>query len=182
MLQVALSLVLVVAAGLFTRTFFSLTTRDAGFESDSVLVVNVNVPTSTSGPKPEARRRELYEQLRQRGGHGSRHLAGRSVFHEPVGRLGLEHWHRRPGHCRSDRAGAPVMGQRGQPRLVRHLRRPPRGRPRRSIRRDRMGAPRVAIVNRAFAKRFFNGENPIGRQFVTERAERSLGAGTRSSG
>ena len=31
-----------------------------------------------------------------------------------------------------------------------------------------MGAPRVAIVNRAFAKRFFNGENPIGRQFATE--------------
>jgi predicted permease len=33
---------------------------------------------------------------------------------------------------------------------------------------DRFGAPRVAVVNRAFAARFFNGENPVGRQFSTE--------------
>ncbi len=154
--QVALSLTLVVAAGLFARTFYTLSTRDAGFESDSVLVVNANVLTSTSGPKPEARRRELYEQFRQRGCHRSRHLAGRSVFHEPVGRLGLEYRHRRPGHCRSDRAGAPVMGQRGQPRLVRHLRRTPRGRPRRrsprphgsAARRHRQSRVREAILQR----------------------------------
>jgi putative ABC transport system permease protein len=28
---------------------------------------------------------------------------------------------------------------------------------------DRLGAPQVAIVNEAFARRFFNGENPLGR-------------------
>ena len=33
---------------------------------------------------------------------------------------------------------------------------------------DRFGAPLVAVVNRAFAARFFNGENPVGRQFSTE--------------
>ncbi len=33
---------------------------------------------------------------------------------------------------------------------------------------DRFGAPRVAVVNRAFASQFFNGENPVGRQFSTE--------------
>ena len=33
---------------------------------------------------------------------------------------------------------------------------------------DRLGAPLVAVVNRAFAARFFNGENPVGRQFSTE--------------
>jgi putative ABC transport system permease protein len=40
--QVALSLVLVVAAGLFVRTFAQLATRPLGFETERVLVVNVN--------------------------------------------------------------------------------------------------------------------------------------------
>ena len=40
--QVALSLVLVVAAGLFVRTFASLATRDLGFERNSVLVATIN--------------------------------------------------------------------------------------------------------------------------------------------
>ena len=30
---------------------------------------------------------------------------------------------------------------------------------------DRAGAPEVIIVNEAFAKKYFNGENPIGRRF-----------------
>ena len=40
--QVALSLILVVAAGLFMRTFSSLANLDLGFERDPVLIVNVN--------------------------------------------------------------------------------------------------------------------------------------------
>src|SRR5439155_8035351 len=41
--QVALSLVIVVAAGLFVRTFENLATLPLGFDSDRVLLVNVNV-------------------------------------------------------------------------------------------------------------------------------------------
>jgi predicted permease len=33
---------------------------------------------------------------------------------------------------------------------------------------DRVGSPQVAVVNRAFAKRFFNTDNPIGLQFSTD--------------
>src|SRR5688572_33003472 len=40
--QVALSLVLVVAAGLFVRTFASLATRDLGFERNPVLIASIN--------------------------------------------------------------------------------------------------------------------------------------------
>ena len=40
--QVALSLVLVVAAGLFVRTFSALAHVDLGFDRDKVLVVNVS--------------------------------------------------------------------------------------------------------------------------------------------
>jgi hypothetical protein len=41
--QVALSVMLIVASGLFVRTFVSLATRQLGFERDRVLLVNVNV-------------------------------------------------------------------------------------------------------------------------------------------
>jgi predicted permease len=34
--------------------------------------------------------------------------------------------------------------------------------------RDTPGSPRVAIVNEAFAKRFFGGANPVGRTFLVE--------------
>jgi len=44
--QVALSLVLVVAAGLFGRTFVSLTSLHLGFDPDRVLIVNVNAQGS----------------------------------------------------------------------------------------------------------------------------------------
>jgi predicted permease len=31
--------------------------------------------------------------------------------------------------------------------------------------RDTIGAPKVAVVNQAFARKFFNGQNPVGRTF-----------------
>jgi hypothetical protein len=46
--QVALSLVLVVAAGLFVRTLERLATVPLGFDRDRVLVVNVNTARSGS--------------------------------------------------------------------------------------------------------------------------------------
>jgi len=44
--QVALSLVLVVAAGLFVRTFTTLVNRDLGFNREPLLVVSVDAGTT----------------------------------------------------------------------------------------------------------------------------------------
>jgi putative ABC transport system permease protein len=60
--QVALSLLLVVAAGLFVRTFATLATRDLGFDRAPVLVVNVNAARSRVEPPGRA---DLYERVRQ---------------------------------------------------------------------------------------------------------------------
>ena len=54
--QVALSVVLVVAAGLFTRSFTTLTTRELGFDQDQVLIVTLN-PTRTTNRASATRRR-----------------------------------------------------------------------------------------------------------------------------
>jgi putative ABC transport system permease protein len=59
-LQVALSLVLIAAAALFLRTFERLVTRPLGFDSDRVLVVQVNAARSQIQP---AARLALYERL-----------------------------------------------------------------------------------------------------------------------
>jgi putative ABC transport system permease protein len=48
--EVALCLVLVAAAGLFVRTFLSLTHRDLGFDATRVLVVDIDARKSTKPP------------------------------------------------------------------------------------------------------------------------------------
>jgi putative ABC transport system permease protein len=58
--QVALSLVLVVAAGLFIRTFTVLAGRDVGFDRDSVLLVRLDVPRTIAAPTGRA---ALYERI-----------------------------------------------------------------------------------------------------------------------
>ena len=60
--QVALSLVLVVGAGLFMRTFSSLANLHLGFDRDPVLLVTVNAQR-TDIPAPE--RLAAYERIRQ---------------------------------------------------------------------------------------------------------------------
>jgi putative ABC transport system permease protein len=59
--QIALSLVLLVAAGLFLRTFRALAQIDPGFDRHPVIVANVDAQRSTL---PGERRAELYESLR----------------------------------------------------------------------------------------------------------------------
>src|SRR6185369_3088104 len=60
--QVALSLVLIVAAGLFMRTFASLSAVRLGFDPDPLLIVNVSAKRSAIPPDDRAL---LYERARQ---------------------------------------------------------------------------------------------------------------------
>ena len=60
--QVAFSLVLVVGAGVFVRTFASLAGRDLGFQGESILVTSVNA--SRSNVPPEARAAH-FERIRR---------------------------------------------------------------------------------------------------------------------
>ena len=60
--QVAVSVVLLVAAGLFVGTFVSLARRDAGFDRQAVLVATVN---ATRSPVAPAARPALYARLRE---------------------------------------------------------------------------------------------------------------------
>jgi predicted permease len=157
--QVALSLVLIVAAGLFLRTFTSLANLHLGFDQDRVLAVTVNAQRAAIEP---INRLATYEQVLQR----VRALPGvadaaLSVI-MPVSGQGWNNNVEVSG-------AAPLPGRQamtymngitpewfatfGIPLVA--------GRP--FTDGDRRGAPLVAIVNQAFVRRFLNGANPIGR-------------------
>jgi putative ABC transport system permease protein len=154
--QVALSLVLLVAAGLFIRTFSTLATRDLGFDRDTVLVVRID--PGRSHVKPEERA-ALFERVTEAAAAvpGVARAAVSSVT--PIGGLGfIDRFHV------SDTAAEETLpinaitpgwfATYGTTLIA--------GRD--FDARDHARAARVAIVNQAFARKYMNGANPVGRQ------------------
>jgi putative ABC transport system permease protein len=158
-LQVALSLVLMVAAGLFVRTFASLATRDLGFDRDRVLIVEVNALRSRTGP---AGRLALYERIREAAAAVPGVSAAATSRITPLSGAGWNGFVEVPG--------GPVFT--GRDRLIwfnaidsgwfkTYGTRLIAGRD--FTTRDVAGAPDVAIVNDAFVRRRMPGVDPIGR-------------------
>jgi putative ABC transport system permease protein len=181
--QVVLSLVLVVAAGLFLRTFSSLASVSLGFESDRVLLIEINAQRTQI---PLEARVATFEQVRQRvlavPGVVS---AGVSVIAPVSGAV----WSRRvevsgSTIVRSERSTGPEGFGRTDARI-------PEDEPlavfnaigpgwlstygtallagRDIVERDGRTAPRVALVNQAFARKFLSGASPIGQTVRTLR-------------
>jgi predicted permease len=168
--QVALSLVLVVGAGLFVRTFASLLTLDVGFDRNSVLVVGLDARGSAVEP---AQRAALFDRVLEdvRGVPGVSHAAisGITPVSGMVTDFGVEVEHgRRPTDLvlitpgRLPRDGAyinpltPDWFATYGTRLI-------EGRD--FDARDSGGAPAVAIVNETFVRRLLDGGPAIGRRF-----------------
>jgi putative ABC transport system permease protein len=162
-LQVALSLTLVVAAGLFTRTFVALTTRNAGFARGGVLLVSADVGRN---PVAEADRVALFERfhdaVRAVPGVASASLS----YTTPMARPGWNTFIAVPAGSSLTRRERSTWINAITPgwfdtfglRLL-------AGRD--FDARDRTGAPLVAVVNRTFAARFLPGVHPVGAAFVS---------------
>ena len=159
--QLAVSLVLVVAAGLFLRTFASLNRLPLGFAPEPLLVVELNL--QTTGESIEARP-ERVERLRA----AAAAVPGvRSATVSAVRRLTGGGWS--AGKIAVGE-GPPPQVVRGRPQLWRDATTPgwfaAMGIPLRGGRDfddgDRVGSPPVAIVNEAFVRVFMPGRQPIG--------------------
>ena len=155
--QVALSLVLVFAAGLFLRTFAGLAARDLGLDRDGILVVSLDAQRTGDGD-----RRALYARL-EGAAAGVPGVARAAV--SLVGPVSGQGWNdgirirgeaELAGDGRISWVNAVTPGWFGTygTQLV-------AGRD--FDERDRAGAPPVAVVNEAFARRFLGGKSPIGR-------------------
>jgi putative ABC transport system permease protein len=158
--QVALSLILVVAAVLFVRTFASLANLNLGFDSGQVLVASVNVQPLQL--EPDARL-ELFERLRQAAistpGVRSAALSVVTPVSGSTWNYRLELLDGKPIEL-TDRSVfvnliSPEWFKTYGTRLI-------AGRD--FNEGDRKGAADVAIVNEAFARKFTGGLNPIGRR------------------
>ena len=157
-LQVALSLMLVVTASLFSRTLLSLTTRDLGFDREPVLITTAEISHSVE------RRLAGFESLRDAAAGVPGVASAAFSFTTPTGRAG---WNTRivvpPDSPLKGRELASWINAVSPNWFKTYGIRLAAGRDFDS--RDRVGAPRVAIVNRAFVRRFLKEGDPVGQHF-----------------
>jgi predicted permease len=163
--QVALSLVLLVTAGLFLRSFVKLITLDIGFDRNNVLLVSANLKTAGVAPdRYLSTFEDIENRLRPLPGVVS---ASRSVM-TPIS--GLE-WN---NYIHVDSPNAPTgedalaffnfvspdyFNTLHTPILAGHG----------FNGQDTKTAPQVAVVNQVMVQKFFHGANPTGKYFKLDR-------------
>ena len=160
--QIAVSFVLVIAAGLFLRTFASLSQLPLGFVPEPLVVVHVNL--LASGIPPEERGARV-ERLRDAAAATP---GVRSASVSAIRLLTGGGWFTNNQVAVGD---GPMLPEDNRKRVWRNAITPgwfeTMGIPLRSGRdfndRDRVGSPLVAIVNEAFARRYLPGQQPIGQ-------------------
>jgi putative ABC transport system permease protein len=161
--QVALSLVLIVAAGLMLSTFFRLETLDAGFNRQNILLVNLDLRNANS---PPARRaavfEEMLEHLRALPGVRSVSSSGTTPINGSVEVQGLEIEGYTPQAKADTMAHFNAVSDRFFETLGTSLL---AGRDFNAL--DTPQSAKVAIVNQTAASKFFAGQNPIGKRYRT---------------
>ncbi len=159
--QVALSLLLLVGAGLFTRSLINLRKLDPGFQTSNM--VTFSLDASRNGYTP-ARIHETYQTIQDRlntvPGVRSAALTDVALLSGDNNLNGIHIDGYQPKqdedmnpHFLSISPG--YFSTLGTPLLL--------GRDFTAA--DRLGSPKVAVVNESFVKHFFNGENALGRKF-----------------
>jgi putative ABC transport system permease protein len=159
--QIAISFVLVIAAGLFLRTFASLSQLPLGFVPEPLVVVDVSL--SASGIPPEERGARV-ERLREAAAVSGVRSASASQMRLLTG----GGWFTNNEVAVGD---GPMLPEDRDRRVWRNATTPgwfeTMGIPLRAGRdfsdRDRVGTPPVAIVNEAFVRRYLAGQQPIGQ-------------------
>ena len=152
---------LLVGAGLFVRSLRNLATTDLGLARENLVLMTVDPSLS----RAIRDRRELWVQLTERlaalPGVRSVSLAGDAVFGN--GGWNRTIWIRQPDGAEHD---ATVPFNIAGPGFFETVQIPLLA-GREFGWQDRAKSPPVAVVNRAFARRFFAGENPVGKRFGT---------------
>ncbi|MBC7927738.1 MAG: ABC transporter permease, partial [Bryobacteraceae bacterium] len=161
--QIALSVVLLVGALLFGRSLRNLLTTETGIKPDGVIVASVDarVP-GLQGDRRKAVLREILEKVQAEPGV----LSASSVAISPFSGSGWNDTIYPEGDNRSS-GGAESFFNRVGPGYFKTLSTTLLA-GRDVEERDNLSAPKVAVVNEALAKKFFAGNNPVGRTFRLE--------------
>jgi len=167
--QVALSLLLLVGAGLFVRTLLNLQRVDPGFNTNNLLLFDVT--PGANGYKDE-RLIQVYERIAER----LEALPGASKVTFANTAFLADSTNSRGFYLRSALSAAPDANGRikttgnsnivyGRENFLEAIEIPLLA-GRSFNRRDDEKAPRVAVVNQTFANKYFSGENPVGKRFA----------------
>jgi predicted permease len=158
--QVALSLLLLVGAGLFARSLYTLLSTNSGIETTQLLAVTID--PSLHRYTPDRSRRlfvELQNKLQRLPGVQSASGTSYPILADDnwTNTAHVEGYHPREGEDMNPGFNQVLPGffQTSGARLI-------AGRD--FTERDSVGAPLVVIVNETFVKRFFPHENPLGHR------------------
>lgn len=164
--QVALSLLLLIGAGLLLRSFERLLRVDPGFDAQNVLTMNVSLPT-VKYSKPEQQIMFFDELLRRTSA-----LPG--VDNVAISAALPLSWKRitpvlPEGQQEMPLAQRPFIDIEAiSPQWFRTMKVPLHA-GREFTAADNAQAPKVVIVNEAFAKRFWPNQNPVGKNIIVGR-------------
>ncbi|HWD99119.1 MAG TPA: ABC transporter permease [Bryobacteraceae bacterium] len=160
--QIAVSLLLVIAAGLFVRTLARLHSVAIGFNTENLLLFSLN---ASQAGYDQARGAQFYERMRRRF-EALPGVRAATITNMPlVAEYNNKNSFRLPGvpvaQDRSPSTSVVLIGRSffetmGIPILL--------GRP--IGPQDTAGSARCVVVNEVFAGKFFPGVSPIGRHFV----------------
>jgi predicted permease len=161
--QVALSLILLVASGLFLRSFAKLSMLDIGFDRNSVLIVHADLHTAKVPPEERlVTYQQIETRLRALPGVSS---AGRSVM-TPISGFEWNQFVRTDSPNQPKGDDALVYFNFISPDYLQTMRTPllaGRG----FNDQDTKTSTKVAIINQSMARKFFPNSDPLGKYFST---------------
>jgi predicted permease len=162
--QIGISLLLVVAAGLFVRTISNLHSVNLGFNAENVLIFNLD---ATQAGYKDAALKQFYQELERRfraipgvrsatssdmplvgGWSSSTSITVPGIPQPPEGQRGPNTSYTLVGSTFFEAMEIPIVAGRALDK------------------RDVEGAPIAAVVNQVFAEKYFRGQNPVGRHFT----------------
>jgi predicted permease len=157
--QIALSLVLLVSTGLFVRTLNNLQRVDAGFNRHGLVLFRIDA--SSAGYT-----RDRFTTLQARLQESVARLPGvRAATFSSTALLSRVRQNKRisvPGHTLPS-AQLPIVNTNGLASNFFRAMELPMVLGRDFTEQDNGTAPKVAVVNQAFVRMYFDGENPVGK-------------------
>jgi predicted permease len=167
--QIAMLVLLLTSAGLFARSLQKLRSVDAGYRHDHVLVVRISTGASFSG----ARARALYEELYTRFSTLPAVESVSRSMDTPLGELSMGAGMAVPGRPADSDDARQVYHNFVDPRFFETM-----GIPVLAGRdlelSDNERAPRCVVISESVARRYFGGEDPLGREIVVGGAAASI--------
>lgn len=162
--QIALSLILLICAGLFLRTLMNLRSVNLGYKSEHITMMELDVAQAgyKNAERPVIYQRVL-EKIRSLPGVQAATYSGNGLFsgsesNDDISVEGYTPKAKDDKDSRFDQVGPGYFSSIGIPLLL----------GREINERDMMGTPMVCVINEAFAKKFFEGRNPLGKHITDE--------------